>query len=82
MSRGCSFFNLNVAKFFLIGIYIKEHKVFRLAVELGCKMESLSLNSLGFPLGGKHSSLAFWDVDKIRSKIAKWKNSFLSKGGW
>jgi len=60
LSRGCSFFNLNVAKFFLIWINIKEHKVFRLAVELGCKMESLTLNSLGLPLGGKHWFLAFW----------------------
>ncbi|XP_038884206.1 uncharacterized protein LOC120075103 [Benincasa hispida] len=80
---GCSGLNLNVAKSSLIGINIKEHKVFRLVVELGCKMESLLLNYLGFSLGGKHWSLTFCDpsVDKIRSKIVKRKNSLLSKGG-
>ena len=28
LSRGCSFFNLNMANFFLIWINMKEHKVF------------------------------------------------------
>jgi len=34
---------ITLVKIFLIGINIKEHKVFRLSVELGCKKESLSL---------------------------------------
>ncbi|KAK3218960.1 hypothetical protein Dsin_012930 [Dipteronia sinensis] len=48
-----------------------------------CKTASLPIKYLGLPLGGRPSSVSFWEpmLDKIRARLAPWKIRFLSKVG-
>ncbi|KAK3224934.1 hypothetical protein Dsin_004796 [Dipteronia sinensis] len=48
-----------------------------------CKTTSLPIKYLGLPLGGRPSSVSFWEpmLDKIRARLAPWKIRFLSNAG-
>ena len=54
-----------------------------LAVELGCRVGSLSTTYLGLSFGATHKSMAMWDgvEERLRKRLACWKRSYLSKGG-
>lgn len=50
---------------------------------LGCKVEELPINYLGFLLGGNQCSMAFLEplIDKFKTKLVKWRGLLFSKGG-
>ncbi|KAK2662605.1 hypothetical protein Ddye_001179 [Dipteronia dyeriana] len=60
-----------------------SNEVMDWAAVFKCKKASLPIPFLGFPLGGRPGSKAFWDplVDKIEKRLAPWKRKFLYKGG-
>ncbi|KAK3219249.1 hypothetical protein Dsin_013219 [Dipteronia sinensis] len=53
------------------------------AAALKCKAVSLPFSYLGFPLGARPCSKAFWNtvVEKIEARLAPWKRRFRSKSG-
>ena len=55
----------------------------RLALELGCKVDSLPTNYLGLPLGVKHNSIVVWDgvEERFHKRLALWKRQYICKGG-
>ena len=52
-----------------------------LALELGCKVETLPSSYLGLPLGAPHNSMAVWDgiEERFRKWLASWKRQYISK---
>ena len=54
-----------------------------LALELGCKTETLPTTYLGLPLGMCRNSTAVWDgvEERFKKKLAIWKKQYISKGG-
>ncbi|KAK3211814.1 hypothetical protein Dsin_016520, partial [Dipteronia sinensis] len=48
-----------------------------------CKTASILIKYLGLPLGGRPSSVSFWEpmLDKIHARLALWKMRFLLKAG-
>ena len=54
-----------------------------LALELGCKVGSLSSCYLGLPLGTPFKSKVVWDSveERFRKRLAMWKRQYISKGG-
>ena len=54
-----------------------------LAVELGCKVGSLSSTYLGMPLGACFNFVAAWDgiEERFHKRLAMWKRQYISKGG-
>ena len=55
----------------------------QLALELGCKIGTLSTTYLGLPLGSRQTLINVWDgvEEKFRRKLALWKRQYISKGG-
>ena len=49
---------------------------------VGCWIGSLHMTYLGMPLGASHKFPTVWNLilEKIESKLAGWKNMYLSKG--
>jgi hypothetical protein len=54
-----------------------------LANILGCKIAGLPMQYLGLPLGTKFKSKEIWNLvlEKAERRLARWKRSYLSKGG-
>ena len=54
-----------------------------LAVELGCKVGSLSSTHLCLPLSVPHRSVVVWDgvEERMRKKLARWRSQYISKRG-
>ena len=54
----------------------------RLALELGCSIDSLPTEYLGLPLGGEHRVTYAWDgeEERLRKRLALWKRQYISKG--
>lgn len=50
---------------------------------MGCRIGSFPNTYLGLPLGAKYKSRSIWDpvLERMRRRLAGWKNRFLSKGG-
>lgn len=50
---------------------------------IGCKVESLPLKYLGFPLSSKKFSMADWNpmVERVQRQLAFWKEHLLSFAG-
>ena len=50
---------------------------------LGCRVGTLPTSCLGMPLGTSHKSSSIWNpiLEKIKRKLAGWKELYLSKGG-
>jgi hypothetical protein len=50
---------------------------------LGCGVETLPLTYLGLPLGARYKDPFIWNkvIEKMKSKLARWKCMYLSKGG-
>jgi hypothetical protein len=49
----------------------------------GCGVESLPLMYLGLPLGAPYRDPSIWNkvIEKMESKLARWKQMYLSNGG-
>jgi hypothetical protein len=49
----------------------------------GCGVESLPLMYLGLPLGAPYRDPSIWNkvIEKMESKLARWKRMYLSNGG-
>lgn len=75
--------SLNPAKIALVGIDLAMEDVRALASFLGCEINSLPINYLGFLLAGNHHRSHFWDflVDKLKDKLDRRRSLHLSKGG-
>ncbi|RVW81753.1 putative ribonuclease H protein [Vitis vinifera] len=54
-----------------------------LAVELGCRVGSLPSQYLGLPLGAPNRASYTWDgvEERVRRRLALWKQQYISKGG-
>ena len=50
---------------------------------MGCSVDSLPFNYLGFSIGGGHNRKEMWNTleERFRYKIDRWRNVSLSKGG-
>jgi hypothetical protein len=50
---------------------------------LGCGVESLPLMYLGLPLRAAYKDPSIWNkvIEKMESKLARWKRMYLSKDG-
>ena len=61
----------------------RVHVIEDLALELGCKVGSLSSCYLGLPLGAPFKTTAVWDgvEERFRKRLAMWKRQYISKGG-
>jgi len=64
-----------------IGVYDEDMVVFFNC--LNCKIMELPFKYLGLTIGGNPRSVAFWKpvIDKIRSRLARWKGKLLSMAG-
>lgn len=49
----------------------------------GCEVVSLPSSYLGLPLGAKSASSSIWNpvIEKLGSRLARWKGNYLSFGG-
>ena len=72
--------NLAKSEVILIG---EVEDIDELAVELGCRVESLPTVYLGLPLKANHKASSMWDwvEERMRRRLALWKRQYLSKGG-
>ena len=61
--------NLDKSSLLLVGRVENEEN---LALELGCKISSLSAKCLGLPLGAKHKAASVWDgvEQRFRKRLA------------
>lgn len=63
--------SLNLSSTAMIGINVDNLVMVEEANILGCKMVTLSLLYLGFPLGGNPKGMCLWEplIDKLRAKL-------------
>lgn len=75
--------HINVSKSEMIAIG-EVGNVGLLASVLVCRVGSLPFTYLGLPLGAKFKSASIWDsvLERVQRRLAGWKHSYLSKGGW
>ncbi|KAK3188485.1 hypothetical protein Dsin_028046 [Dipteronia sinensis] len=75
--------NVNFHKSCLVKVGKGNSNVERWAELFRCKTASLPIKYLGLSLGGRPSSISFWEpmLDKIRTRLAPWKMTFISKAG-
>jgi hypothetical protein len=71
--------NLAKSKIILVG---DAEDVKGLARILGCRVSSLPMKFLGFPLGASYKAALIWNgiIEKMESRLAVWKRPYLSKG--
>ena len=50
---------------------------------LRCGVDSVPLTYLGLPLGAHYRDPTIWNnvIEKMETKLARWKRMYLSKGG-
>jgi hypothetical protein len=74
---------INFHKSCLVRIGKKDVNEVDWAAVFRCKLSSLPISYLGFPLGGNARREAFWDpvIKKVEQRLTPWKRTYLSKGG-
>ncbi|GJX09413.1 RNA-directed DNA polymerase, eukaryota [Tanacetum coccineum] len=74
---------INMSKSKIMGFHVEAGKVARAAEKLGCLVFKTPFNYLGSLVGGDMHRLQVWNdiVDRIRSRLSKWKMKMLSIGG-
>nr|GEX09265.1 RNA-directed DNA polymerase, eukaryota, reverse transcriptase zinc-binding domain protein [Tanacetum cinerariifolium] len=74
---------INLQKSKLIGVAVENSLVTFAANNIGCMTLSLLFSYLGVNVGGHMSRIASWDViiNKVLSRLSKWKLKVLSVGG-
>nr|GEX59200.1 RNA-directed DNA polymerase, eukaryota [Tanacetum cinerariifolium] len=85
MSKGISAsgLHMNLHKRKLMGIFVKDEVVFRALIKMGCSTLKTPFTYLGIKVGGSMARIRSWDeiVDKVKSRLSKWKKNALSIGG-
>ncbi|GJS75041.1 RNA-directed DNA polymerase, eukaryota [Tanacetum coccineum] len=74
---------MNLQKSKLLGFAVEDEKVSRAAMKMGCCTLKTPFSYLGIKVGGMMSRIKSWDeiVDKLQSRLSKWKMKTLSIGG-
>ena len=74
--------NININKSTIFPINVTASRANSIAKSWGLRQDFLPINYLRMPLGGKPSSLNFWEniLQKIQKKLSSWEYSHLSKG--
>lgn len=56
-----------------------EEKLWRWGDLMSCEVGCFPSSYLGLPLGSSTKSISFWNpvVDKVKKRVASWKNAFL-----
>lgn len=74
---------MNFFKSEVIGVCTNDIQMGKLANVIGCKIGSLPTSCLSLPLCLGATSKALWDpvIERVSSKLAIWKASYLSKRG-
>ncbi|GJX65365.1 RNA-directed DNA polymerase, eukaryota [Tanacetum coccineum] len=74
---------MNLHKSKLMGIAVKDEVVSRAAIKMGCSTLKTPFTYLGIKVGGSMARIRSWDeiVDKVHSRLSKWKMNTLSIGG-
>ena len=74
--------SLNRSKMSLIGINLNNDDLAPCINSLGCSIDSLPFNYLGFTIGGGRNRKEMWNAleERFRYKIDRWRIVSLSKG--
>nr|GEW43997.1 RNA-directed DNA polymerase, eukaryota [Tanacetum cinerariifolium] len=74
---------INLHKSKLMGIAVDDELVSRAVIKMGCSTLKTPFVYLGIKVGGSMSRIKSWDVivDKLRSRLSKWKMKTFSIGG-
>ncbi|GKE24074.1 RNA-directed DNA polymerase, eukaryota, reverse transcriptase zinc-binding domain protein, partial [Tanacetum coccineum] len=74
---------MNISKSKIMGVHVEDTKVKHDAAKLGCLTLKSPFSYLGTKVGGSMSRVEAWKevVEKVQSKLSKWKMKALSIGG-
>nr|GEX28844.1 RNA-directed DNA polymerase, eukaryota [Tanacetum cinerariifolium] len=74
---------INLLKSHILGVGVRLEKVNDAAFSLGCSVMRAPFKYLGVSVGGNMSLIKEWNViiDKLHSRLSKWKCKVLSVGG-
>ncbi|GJZ38047.1 RNA-directed DNA polymerase, eukaryota, reverse transcriptase zinc-binding domain protein, partial [Tanacetum coccineum] len=74
---------INMSKSRIMGIHVNRNIVHQAAGKLGCLTLNTPFSYLGTKVGGNMSRTEAWNevIDKVRSRLSKWKMNTLSIGG-
>ncbi|GJR87316.1 RNA-directed DNA polymerase, eukaryota [Tanacetum coccineum] len=74
---------INMSKSKILGIHVEDVKVKQAASKLGCLILNTPFSYLGTKVGGSMSRVHAWDevVEKVTSRLSRWKMKTLSIGG-
>ncbi|GKB50184.1 RNA-directed DNA polymerase, eukaryota, reverse transcriptase zinc-binding domain protein [Tanacetum coccineum] len=74
---------INMSKSKIMGILVADDKVKSATTKLGCLMLNTPFSYLGTKVGGSMSRTHAWEevIDKVRSRLSRWKMKTLSIGG-
>ncbi|GJU06692.1 RNA-directed DNA polymerase, eukaryota [Tanacetum coccineum] len=74
---------MNISKSKIMGVHVEDTKVKHDAAKLGCLTLKSPFSYLGTKVGGSMSRVEAWKevVEKVKSKLSKWKMKALSIGG-
>ncbi|GJX77443.1 RNA-directed DNA polymerase, eukaryota [Tanacetum coccineum] len=74
---------LNLQKSKIMGISVNDETVRKAASKMGCHTLKTPFSYLGVKVGGSMARIRSWDeiVDKVKSRLSKWKMKSLSIGG-
>ncbi|GKA23216.1 RNA-directed DNA polymerase, eukaryota [Tanacetum coccineum] len=74
---------INLLKSHILGVGVPHEKVNDAAISLGCSVMRTPFKYLGVSVGGNMSQIKEWNViiDKLHSRLSKWKCKVLSVGG-
>nr|GEW95664.1 RNA-directed DNA polymerase, eukaryota, reverse transcriptase zinc-binding domain protein [Tanacetum cinerariifolium] len=74
---------INMSKSKIMGVHVEDSNVKHAASKLGCLILNTPFSYLGTKIGGVMSRVEAWKevVDKVTSRLSKWKMKSLSIGG-
>ncbi|GKC08938.1 RNA-directed DNA polymerase, eukaryota, reverse transcriptase zinc-binding domain protein [Tanacetum coccineum] len=74
---------INMSKSKIMGTHVADHKVKDVAAKLGCLILNTPFSYLGTKVGGSMSRYHAWEevIDKVSSRLSRWKMKTLSIGG-
>ncbi|GJT95096.1 RNA-directed DNA polymerase, eukaryota, reverse transcriptase zinc-binding domain protein [Tanacetum coccineum] len=74
---------INMSKSKLMGLNVDNGKIKEAALKLGCLTLKPPFTYLGSTVGGSMSRIQAWDgvVERVKSRLSKWKVKMLSIGG-
>ncbi|GJV16573.1 RNA-directed DNA polymerase, eukaryota, reverse transcriptase zinc-binding domain protein [Tanacetum coccineum] len=83
ISNSSSGLKINMSKSKLLGAHVDDYKVMQAANKLGCLVLRTPFLYLGTKVGGHMSRVEAWQevIDKVKSRLSRWKLKALSIGG-